>query len=51
MSGPGKAGEALALPLAVKVGHPLACQLSGPVGHQHHNFLSLGSAGTSWVRR
>jgi hypothetical protein len=46
MSGPGKAGEALALHLAVKVGHPLACQLSSPVGHQHHGLLSLGSAGT-----
>jgi hypothetical protein len=33
---PGKAGEALALRLAVEVGHPLACQLAGPVGHQHH---------------
>jgi hypothetical protein len=42
----GKAGEVLALRLAVEVGHPLACQLSGPVGHQHHGLLSLGSAGT-----
>jgi hypothetical protein len=46
MSGPGKAGEALALRLAVEVDHPLACQLAGPVGHQHHGLLSLGSAGT-----
>jgi hypothetical protein len=46
MSGPGKAGEALALRLAVKVGHPLAGQLAGPVGHQHHGLLSPGSAGT-----
>jgi hypothetical protein len=43
---PGKAGEALALRLAVEVGHPLACQLASPVGHKHHGLLSLGSAGT-----
>jgi hypothetical protein len=40
---PGKAGEALALGLAVEVVHPLACELSGPVSHQHLGRLSLVS--------
>jgi hypothetical protein len=42
---PGKAGEALAFGLAVKLGRPLACKLSSPVTRQHHVPL-LGSAGT-----
>jgi hypothetical protein len=48
---PGKAGEALALRLAVEVGHPLACQLAGPVGHQHHGLLSLVQPAPSLARR
>jgi hypothetical protein len=51
MSGPGKAGEALALRLAVEVGHSLACQLSGPVGHQHHGLLSWVQPAPSRARR
>ena len=41
---PGKAHEALQFRLAVEVGHPLACQLSGQVIRQHPSLL-LGCAG------
>jgi hypothetical protein len=48
---PGKAGEALALRLAVEVGHPLVCQLSGQVIRQHHGLLSLVQPAPSLGRR
>jgi hypothetical protein len=37
---PGKADEALALRLPVEFGHPLACELSHQVNHQHLGRIS-----------
>src|SRR6266508_1457900 len=38
---PGKPDEALTFCLAVELGHPLACQLSSPVTHRHHELLAV----------
>jgi hypothetical protein len=48
---PVKAGEALVFRLAVELGHPLVCQLSGQVIRQHHGLLSLVQLAWSCARR